>query len=154
MDWGGLFFKFNGRISRSKYWLAVLVYAGIYVVLAILDLLTDQNAIFQALNGMLSIVLFISGLAVGVKRLHDRNKSGWYLVLFYIIPSGLIVASVVTGTFLEDYAVVAGVLGLAALAVGVWAFVEMGCLRGTDGPNPYGPDPLGATAAPQPQSAA
>ena len=39
-------------------------------------------------------------------------------------------------------------LGLAAFAVGVWAFVELGCLRGTIGPNRYGPDPLEPTAIP------
>ena len=38
-----LFFKFNGRINRAKFWLAVLVFAAIYVVLAILGYVTDQS---------------------------------------------------------------------------------------------------------------
>jgi uncharacterized membrane protein YhaH (DUF805 family) len=38
------------------------------------------------------------------------------------------------------------VLHLVAFAITVWAFVELGCLRGTVGPNQYGPDPLGPVA--------
>ncbi len=91
MNWGHLFFKFSGRINRGKFWIAVLVYAAIYVVLAIVGYVTDDSAIYQAINGMLSIVIFISSLAVGVKRLHDRNKSGWYLVLFYVVPGILLI---------------------------------------------------------------
>src|SRR6476661_10374114 len=121
MDWGHLLFKFNGRINRGKYWLAVLVYAVIYVVLAIFGYVTDESGIYQAINGMLNIVIFISSLAVGVKRLHDRNKSGWYLVLFYIVPGILVTAGIVVGTVMEDSIVIASILGLAAFAIGVWA---------------------------------
>lgn len=148
MDWGNLFFTFSGRTNRAKYWLAVLIYLAVYVVLAIFGFLTDNNAIYQAINGMLNIVIFISSLAVGVKRLHDRAKSGWYLLLFYIVPGILGTAGIVVGTFMEDAVLIAGVLGLLAFAIGVWAFVEMGCLRGTVGPNQYGPDPLAAAAIP------
>ena len=148
MNWGHLFFNFSGRINRAKYWVAMLVYSAIYIVLAIADYVTDNSAIYQAINGMLNIVIFISSLAVGVKRLHDRNKSGWYLVLFYIVPGILLVAGIAFGTFMEDSIVMASILGLAAFAIGVWAFVELGCLRGTIGPNRYGPDPLEPTAIP------
>ena len=79
MDLGHLLFKFNGRINRGKFWLAVLIYAVVYVVLAIIGCAIVPTALcYQAIDGMLSIVIFISSLAVGVKRLHDRAKSGWY----------------------------------------------------------------------------
>jgi uncharacterized membrane protein YhaH (DUF805 family) len=148
MDWGHLFFKFNGRINRAKFWIAVLVYTVINVVLAILGIVTDQSGVFQAINGMLAIVIFISSLAVGVKRLHDRDKSGWYLVLFYIVPSVLVFAAILVGTIMEDSFMIAALLGLVAFAIGVWAFVEMGCLRGTVGANRYGHDPLASAAMP------
>jgi len=144
MDWGQLFFKFNGRINRAKFWIAVLIYTAINVVMAILGYISDDSAVFQAVNGMLGIVIFISSLAVGVKRLHDRNKSGWYLVLFYIIPSILIVAGIAVGTIMEDSILIASILGLVAAGIGIWAFIELGCLRGTVGANQYGPDPLPA----------
>ena len=43
---------------------------------------------------MLSIVILISSIAVGAKRLHDRNKSAWYLLLFYFVPGVLAAAGV------------------------------------------------------------
>ena len=144
MDWGHLFFKFSGRINRAKFWIAALVYFAVNVVLTIIGYATDQSAAFQAVNGMIAIVIFISGLAVGVKRLHDRNKSGWYLLLFYVVPSVLIVAAIGTYMAMEDGSLVSAVLGFAAFAICVWAFVELACLRGTVGPNAYGPDPIDA----------
>lgn len=148
MDLGQLFFAFNGRTNRGKCWLAALVFCAIYVALAILGYLTDDSAILQAINGMLGIVIFISSLAVGVKRLHDRNKSGWYLLLFYIAPAILVIASVAMGAIMENSTMVASVLGLAAFAIGVWAFIELGCLRGTIGTNQYGPDPVAPATVP------
>jgi uncharacterized membrane protein YhaH (DUF805 family) len=142
MDWGSLFFKFSGRINRAKFWIAALIYSGINVILNIIGYATDQNAVFQALNGMIGLVILISSLAVGIKRLHDRNKSGWYLLFFYVVPGILVMAAIGTYLTMEDGTLIAAVLGLASAAVGIWAFIELGCLRGTVGGNPYGPDPI------------
>jgi uncharacterized membrane protein YhaH (DUF805 family) len=97
---------------------------------------------------MLSIVILISSIAVGAKRLHDRNKSAWYLLLFYFVPGVLAAASVLIGEFVEDSSIIATVLTLLAVALMVWAFVELGCLRGTVGANPYGPDPVAPATIP------
>ena len=148
MNWGHLFFKFDGRVNRAKFWIAALIFAAINVVLAILGYVTDPSVVFQALNSMLGIVILISSIAVGVKRLHDRNKSGWYLLLFYLVPSILVVIGVLIGAFVEDSTIIATVLGLLAFAIGVWAFIEMGCLRGTIGVNQYGPDPVAPATIP------
>jgi len=148
MNWGHLFFQFDGRVNRVKFWIAALIFAAINVVLAILGYVMDQSVVFQALNSMLGIVILISSIAVGVKRLHDRNKSGWYLLLFYLVPSILVVIGVLIGAFVEDSTIIDTVLGLLAFAIGVWAFVEMGCLRGTVGVNRYGPDPIAPATIP------
>jgi uncharacterized membrane protein YhaH (DUF805 family) len=148
MNWGHLFFQFDGRVNRAKFWIAALIFAAINVVLAILGYVMDQSVVFQALNSMLGIVILISSIAVGVKRLHDRNKSGWYLLLFYLVPSMLVVIGVLIGALVEDSTIIATVLGLLAFAIGVWAFVEMGCLRGTIGVNQYGPDPVAPATIP------
>lgn len=147
MDWGNLFFKFSGRINRAKYWIAALVYFVINVVFSVIGALTESIA-FQALNGMVSIVLLISALAVGIKRLHDRDKSGWYLVLFYIVPGILITVAVAMYMTMDDATTVSTVLGLITVGIGVWAFVELGCLRGTVGANKYGPDPIAPATVP------
>src|ERR1700709_392566 len=109
MNWGQLFFKFVGRVNRARFWIAALVLAAINVVLAIVGYLTDQSVVFQAINGMLNIVILIAGIAVGIKRLHDRNKSGWYLLLFYFMPGVLAAASVLIGEFVEDSTIIATV---------------------------------------------
>jgi len=144
MDWGTLFFRFSGRINRAKFWLAVLIFTIINVVLAVIGYALDQSVAFQAVNAMIGIVIFISSLAVGVKRLHDRDKSGWYLILFYVVPTVLVAIALVMGVTMEDSFVISAILGVIAFGIGIWAFIEIGCLRGTVGPNPYGPDPLAA----------
>jgi uncharacterized membrane protein YhaH (DUF805 family) len=145
MDWGNLFFKFDGRINRGKFWIAALVYAVLDLTLVIIGYLLDENGAFQAINGMLGIVILISAIAVGIKRLHDRNKSGWYLLPFYLLPGILLGAGLM---FPERSNIVATVLALLAFAISIWAFVELGCLRGTIGVNPYGPDPVAPVIVP------
>ena len=85
---------------------------------------------------------WISAFAIGIKRLHDRDKSGWLIVLFYLAPS--ILGGIANTT---EQAVVCFVLGLASFVISIWGLVELGFLRGTVGPNPYGPDPLQPPAA-------
>jgi uncharacterized membrane protein YhaH (DUF805 family) len=148
MDWGHLFFTFDGRSSRARFWIAGLIFAVVYAVMTIIDYVTDQSVVFQALNGMCIIVIVIASIAVGVKRLHDRNKSGWYLLLFYFVPCTLAALSVLIGAFVEDSSIIATVLALLAFALVVWAFIEMGCLRGTIGVNQYGPDPVAPAIIP------
>ena len=144
-------FSFNGRINRGKYWLAVLIYvavwtsfvAGSLVWLGGLDI---DNLLSFAGAGLtiwfVGFILFIalawSGLAVGVKRLHDRDKSGWWILLFWLGP-GLLGGWQTTAPNMDG----SFMLSLAAGAIAIWAFVELGCLRGTPGPNRFGPDPLG-----------
>jgi uncharacterized membrane protein YhaH (DUF805 family) len=142
MDIANLFFKFSGRINRAKFWIATLVYAVIYLMLMAIGYATDQNAIVQSLNGMLGIVMLISSIAVGIKRLHDRNKSGWTMLLFYLAPGVLLAIGTMMGLSYDGSDTVAGILALAAAAIGIWAFVELGCLRGSIGGNAYGPDPI------------
>ena len=148
MNWGHLFFTFDGRANRARFWIAGLIFAVIYAVMTLIDYVTDQSVVFQALNSMLGIVILIASIAVGVKRLHDRNKSGWYLLLFYLVPSILVVIGVLIGAFMEDSTIIATVLALLAFALVVWAFIEMGCLRGTVGVNRYGPDPVAPATIP------
>jgi len=99
--------------------------------------------------GVAFLVLVFSAFAVVVKRLHDRNKSAWWLVVFYLIPfilNGYRFSTVLDAmhrgqmTYAGNpIATAAG--GIAAL-ISLWAFVEIYCLSGTNGDNRYGPDPL------------
>jgi uncharacterized membrane protein YhaH (DUF805 family) len=136
MAWAILLFGFSGRINRGKFWLAWLIYLVIHLVLTIPASLTDSTAL-SALNGMVTIVIIVSSLAVVIKRLQDRNKSGWYVLLFYAAPALLFVAGIMIGSTVITHG-----LWLIAFALSVWGFIELGCLRGTIGANPYGPDPV------------
>jgi uncharacterized membrane protein YhaH (DUF805 family) len=75
--------------------------------------------------------------ATTVKRLHDRNKSGWWMVPLLIAPNFF---NRLEARLPDSYA--AAALGLIALVLCVWGFVELLCLSGTRGPNRFGPDPL------------
>lgn len=155
MNWSHVLFGFQDRINRAKYWLAALVYFVTMIVLSAIGyfILTDQGMIYQIVYGVVSIAIFISGLAVGIKRLHDRNKSGWYLLIFYLVPGLLFGAGTVLGLVGIDNdsgatSVVAIAINVLGFAVAIWAFIELGCLRGTIGGNRYGGDPLAPQPAP------
>jgi uncharacterized membrane protein YhaH (DUF805 family) len=153
MDWTTFFFRFSGRFNRAKFWLASLIYTIVIIalvaafIIALGDFDTDRigemvgtSLLFIALGGVVFLVLVWSSFATAIKRLHDRGKTGWWMLLFWVLPSILGIAAdsmAGIGSF---------VLNAASVALSIWGFVEVGCLRGTQGPNEYGPDPLGAPA--------
>jgi uncharacterized membrane protein YhaH (DUF805 family) len=95
---------------------------------------------------VLAVLMMWISIATGIKRLHDRGKSGAWLLVFILAPLVLQVAAY--GLILADQGrggggtIVGGILYLASLAFTIWYIVELGCLRGTRGPNQYGPDPI------------
>ena len=70
------FVNFSGRSTRMEFWLPVLFN---FVISAIL------SAISTKLGSAFGLITFIPSLANAVRRMHDINKSGWYL-LFSLIP--------------------------------------------------------------------
>ena len=124
-------FSFGGRINRAKFWFIVIgTDVVIFIVLGILAAMGGGSMEMTADGSMPTlgggivgnIVAFLVmvagvwiGLAAGVKRFHDRGKTGWW-VLIALVP----------------------VIG------GLWYLIECGFLRGNVGPNAYGPDPIAA----------
>jgi uncharacterized membrane protein YhaH (DUF805 family) len=137
-----LLFSFQGRLNRKPYWMTVIatMVAIIVLLLFALILIREHRFEFAGLTLVLLVILYIPliwiGLAIGAKRLHDRDKSAWWLLVFYAAPGILSSA----GNRMEDVGFI--ILHIISFAISVWAFVELGCLRGTAGPNRYGPDPL------------
>jgi uncharacterized membrane protein YhaH (DUF805 family) len=132
-----LLFGFKGRINRAKYWLVVLIWCLVWAAVAVTMIMSGASMIAAAVALIVLIPTVISGLAIGLKRLHDRNKSGWSLLLFYLVP-----LVVVTWANLIDAGMFQSVLSLLGFLFLIWAFVELGCRRGSIGGNPYGPDPV------------
>ena len=139
-----LLFSFRGRLNRKPYWMTVIVTMAIILLLLLLALIMIREQRFEcaAFTVIILLILYIPliwiGLAIGAKRLHDRDKSAWWLLVFYALPGILSSA----GNQMDDVAFL--VLHVVSFAITVWAFVELGCLRGTRGPNRFGPDPLSA----------
>lgn len=157
INWGNLLFSFSGRINRAKWWLTVLVSIIISVVAAIIAAVVGEN-----IGNIVTLIAFIPqfwiGLAAGAKRLHDLNRTAAWLVFFYLAPLVLIIiffvvagmdvlATLATGGSLDASAIArvgttGAIVGLLVLILSIWALIWFGCLRGTVGPNQYGPDPL------------
>jgi uncharacterized membrane protein YhaH (DUF805 family) len=107
-------FSFSGRISRQTYWLALLGIWSAFIALGLIvasigAAVDDGDHSFKPVAiGLLLPMLWWCTLAVAVKRWHDRGKSG-YWVLIYFVP--------VIGPF--------------------WAFIEPGFFKGRPGPNEF-----------------
>jgi uncharacterized membrane protein YhaH (DUF805 family) len=151
MDWD-FFFGFAGRINRAKYWRVILLNFVCLMMFMMAVPLSIASSFDNAdpkwampltlalLAGTMGPILIISTwcfAAMSVKRLHDRNKSGWWMALFFIVPSLL---GKLSGR-LDDQAAVF-IISALGLGLSVWCFVEIFCLKGSKGPNRFGSDPL------------
>lgn len=126
---------FTGRARRIELWLFWLLLIGIQIVFSILiglvagptAAVADPTDPFAVLNGpakalyglffLMMLALLIPSLAVSIRRLHDTNRTGWWLLLG-LIPF------------------------LGALVLLIFYLLD-----GTPGPNKYGPDPKGRVSA-------
>jgi len=139
--------QFSGRAPRAEYWWFYLAYMIFYVVLMIL---TRISSIFGIL-GLVFLALIIPMIAVGVRRMHDTNRSGWWLLapaVPYLIGLALIFPAIVSGAaggvspFNMASFGIAGIFMLIGFVLAIVVFVFT-VLPGTKGPNKYGADPYG-----------
>lgn len=142
MDYARLWFSFRGRLNRAKYWLITLANLAVLFVLFFIGFATGSWTAFT-IAGIAFIPVLVSGFAIAVRRLHDRNKSAWWLLLFYALPA---VLHAVRDELMKMEDTTAFFLAFACAVlsaiVSIWALIEFGFLRGTSGPNRYGDDPL------------
>ncbi len=85
---------FNGRARRKEYWYFFLFNIIISIVLGIIDGVTGSfspEAGMGLLGGIYMLAVLIPGIAVSVRRLHDTNRSGWWLLILLIPLVGAIV---------------------------------------------------------------
>lgn len=116
---------FSGRSRRMEYWMFALFLVVVNIVLGTVlgviaggaSLAGGEGGALAALGGsmlvlvILGLAFLVPSLAVAVRRFHDQDKSGWFVLLGFIPYVGAVIV-----------------------------FVMM-CLEGTKGPNRYGPDP-------------
>jgi len=101
--------EFSGRARRKEYWMFVLFYILIAIGLSVVESLLGFAGI---LSGLLGLGLLLPSIAVTVRRLHDTDRSGWWILIGFVPFVGFIVLLVFM------------------------------CLVGSSGSNQYGSDPL------------
>lgn len=121
MSLSNLLFSTKGRITRTTYWLFNLAYFILSLIAVSVDFMLlggleglaqqTQPFFFGIFSGILGLAAFFPSLAIQIKRLHDRDRSGWFLLLNFV-------------PFLN-----------------LWVGIEIAFLPGTIGQNQYGPDP-------------
>jgi uncharacterized membrane protein YhaH (DUF805 family) len=87
---------FKGRASRAEFWWFALFTAIVGFVLGFVDGLLftlTENAFFALLgfSGLFQLGVFLPSLAVTARRLHDTDKSGWWMLLYLTIIGGIVV---------------------------------------------------------------
>ena len=145
---------FSGRAPRSEFWWYCLLVFLASIVAMIVESAAGLSPILYPYGPLTILILlatFIPSLAVQVRRLHDRNRSGLWLLAFYVPYIGFIAtmpgASGLTGGGPDmGLAAMAGLLSLVVLGIGI-ALLVFFILPGTPGDNRYGPNPLGNTAS-------
>ena len=76
--------KFEGRANRPQYWYFVLTQFLAFFILELLCVIPFVNIIAFLALLVLGLGLIVPGIAVSVRRLHDTNKSGWWLLLCFV----------------------------------------------------------------------
>lgn len=78
---------FNGRATRKEFWLfQLLVFLVSSIIWGLLTLCNASETILEYVSILIAFLFLFPCLAVNVRRLHDRNLSGWFFLLFLFIP--------------------------------------------------------------------
>jgi uncharacterized membrane protein YhaH (DUF805 family) len=144
MDYARLLFSFKGRINRARFLVVQLTLLALWFMVWVKFSLQFAS---QWEPWVLSIAMIWINAATTVKRLHDRNRRGWWAVAIFVVNR---LSYVYYGLFFGSYfgvdistagqlLLVMLVVALSLLQTGV--IIELFFLIGTDGANRFGPDP-------------
>lgn len=137
---------FSGRARRAEYWWFYLFRLGLGLAAAILSsVFEDPNRpAFRPLVSILALVFIVPDIAVFVRRLHDCDKSGWWLAspVASLILVGLSVTLFENAGAHDVLGSVIGVIGLVLVTGSLIVLFVWACSQGTLGENRFGPDPL------------
>ena len=102
MEWATLplkrYAEFTGRSRRKEYWMFMLLSIGIYIAASILDRIAGMNGMIAGRYGpimaLVALGLLVPSIAVSIRRLHDSDRSGWWLLLGLVPMVGEIIVLV------------------------------------------------------------
>ena len=132
-------FGASGRINRAKYWRSFLIYivAGLLAAVILFTAAGIAAPLFIIMVVVVLIPWLLWRFSITTERLHDRDKSGWWIVVFFVLPC---LYSQFGDRLGDSWGTM--LFGLSAFVFSVWGFIEMYCLRGSRRTNRFGPDPL------------
>jgi uncharacterized membrane protein YhaH (DUF805 family) len=113
-DFKKFYLSADGRVNRQQWWLRLIV--PVLVIELVLSFVDAAIGTYDArtggglLSGLFALAVVIPAIIVYIKRFHDRDKSGWWVLI-----------------------------GLVPLIGQLWLLIECGFLAGTPGPNRFGP---------------
>lgn len=112
MDYKWMLFSLEGRLNRQPFWLYML---AMLVLISVVQTLTGSldDPTPSGATTLIALLLLWPNIAVQVKRWHDTDRSGWWILI-----------------------------GLVPIIGAIWAFIVTGFFSGTKGDNRFGPDPL------------
>jgi uncharacterized membrane protein YhaH (DUF805 family) len=106
------YFNFSARAQRSAYWYWLLFAVLVSIVASLIDRMAFSRIGVSPVSALANLAILVPGIAVAVRRLHDTDRSGWWILLFLIPLVGAIILI-------------------------IWF-----CASGTEGANRFGPNPL------------
>jgi uncharacterized membrane protein YhaH (DUF805 family) len=114
MDFKKFYLSPEGRVNRKQFWLwLVLPLTAIEILLALVDVKSgnyNPDLSVGLFSGIFALIALIPAIIVYIKHFHDRDKSGWWVLI-----------------------------GLIPIIGSIWLLIELGFLKGTPGPNRFGP---------------
>lgn len=140
---------FRGRLTRLGYWrwqMAFALMTAGFAYGAVAVAIGGGPRWLSALVFAPLIVAVVAAVGVVARRLHDRGRDARWLMVFLLAPWSLTALSIWLSegdVFVEQSWAMpaAAAAALLSLLFNVWAFVEIGLLRGQPGPNRFGPPP-------------
>ncbi|MES2196789.1 MAG: DUF805 domain-containing protein [Pseudomonadota bacterium] len=147
MDYAWLLLSFKGRLNRARYLAVQLALLTLWLVTWV-----KFRSPSDALHWGVAIAMLWINIATTAKRLHDRNRSGWWAVAVFLVNLfSYMYYSLFIGLYFGVDISIGKELLLVMLAVALpllqtWVVIELFFLMGTDGRNRFGPDPLSQIA--------
>lgn len=124
---------FRGRAPRSEFWWFFLFLLLLTLATGAIAWWLDATAALDTVDLVLALATMLPEYAVAARRLHDRDRSGWWALLLAPLSA--------TTFFPPEHGDPWAVIQLPAIMAGLMLLIMM-IPPGTDGPNRFGPDPL------------
>jgi uncharacterized membrane protein YhaH (DUF805 family) len=147
MDLGALLFSLQGRINRAKYWIGLIVVtlANVLSIMAVVAIF-GVSSTSVVLTVLIALAMLYPTYALMAKRFQDRDKPGW-TALLALGPVYAVNLIQTVGLVEIGQGMASKLCDLIVVGIALWLLIELGILKGTQGPNRFGPDPLGTAHA-------